>query len=170
MLPTQGSPWLWGLGTIIEALAPPAGSHHHHFHARDQPSSNSVELVRSFWFTTVFLIPERGVHAAPSSLFLSFPISWPCLNLLWSPIVHRNHWMANIPSIYHIMGTPYILTFDSEKVLISSLESSEWRENLFILCCGKVEAFLLVQGRWGYMRLIPGVPSWNLGCIFPQIL
>lgn len=142
------SHWLWGLGTYTSRVAPSAGSYGRPFHPRDQTLSNSNSTRSSD--SPIFIIPQRVVLAAPPHRYY---LSLSCalyLLLLWGFAVNRNSWISNTPSVYHVRGTPCILTFDSENVLIPSLESSQcerrgksiyvvlWKDWAFLVSGGKV--------------------------------
>lgn len=105
-----------------------------------------VALVRTS-DSPIFIIPQRVVLAAPPHCYYLSLSSALYLLLLWGFAVNRKHWISNTPSIYHVRGTPCILTFDSENVLISIAGiQSMWTKGIYIVLW-KDWAFLVHGGK-----------------------
>lgn len=102
-----------------------------------------IALVGTFWLTSLSCPIERGPHCF-SSLLFSFSTSCPVPTP--PPRLHcqQKPLTLKMPSIYHVRGTPYILSSDSENVHSPSLESSqyEWKRKSVYTVLWEVGAFL----------------------------
>ena len=148
MWASQGSQRLCRLGSNTYEVAPSAGSYSHHSHPRGQTSSDSDSPYRKR-DSPVFPVPQRVVPAASPHCYSLSPYHALYLHFLQDFTVNRNHCISK----YH----PFIMSGEHHvsRALIQKMCSLHlWnpvsvndRENLFMLCCGKVEPFLPVGGR-----------------------